>query len=96
MTKPTTPPQPPRRAETGPIRFGDDWPGTFVRGDNAFHYAAALRRILDEAPAHLAWDKMTCQALLQDLEHSNVHHPDHHADALLPFQDCMKETSDKS
>ncbi len=23
------------RVETGPVRFGDDWPGVFIRGDNA-------------------------------------------------------------
>lgn len=24
-----------RRVETGPVQFGDDWPGIFIRGDNA-------------------------------------------------------------
>lgn len=23
------------RVETGPVQFGDDWPGVFIRGDNA-------------------------------------------------------------
>lgn len=27
------------RVETGPIAFGDDWPGVFIRGDNACGYA---------------------------------------------------------
>jgi hypothetical protein len=39
------------RVETGPVQFGDDWPGVFIRGDNAFGYAgvldAALRRADD-------------------------------------------------
>lgn len=35
-----------RRAETGPLRFGDDWPGVFIRGDNAAHYAHALDVVL--------------------------------------------------
>jgi hypothetical protein len=26
------------RAETGPMKFGDDWPGVFIRGDNAFFF----------------------------------------------------------
>jgi hypothetical protein len=30
------------RVETGPVRIGDDWPGVFVRGDDAMHYAIAL------------------------------------------------------
>jgi hypothetical protein len=24
------------------MRFGDDWPGVFIRGDNAFGFAVAL------------------------------------------------------
>lgn len=36
-----------RRVESGPIQFGDDWPGVFIRGDNALGYALALRGILD-------------------------------------------------
>jgi hypothetical protein len=36
----------PNRIETGPIRFDDDWPGVFIRGDNAFYFAACLRDVL--------------------------------------------------
>lgn len=36
------------RVETGAIQIGDDWPGTFIRGDDSFHYSAHLREILDE------------------------------------------------
>lgn len=35
------------RVETGPIRFGEDWPGTFIRGDNAFAYLMYLEKALD-------------------------------------------------
>ena len=27
------------RVETGAVQFGEDWPGLFVRGDEAFHLA---------------------------------------------------------
>lgn len=37
-----------RRAETGPMAFGDDWPGVFVRGDNAAYYAMTLKQFLDD------------------------------------------------
>jgi hypothetical protein len=37
------------RPETGPMSFGDDWPGVFIRGDNAYGYAMTLRRILERA-----------------------------------------------
>jgi len=34
------------RVETGAVRFGDDWPGYFMRGDNAMFFAIALDRYL--------------------------------------------------
>lgn len=26
------------RVETGPVQFGDDWPGYFMRGDNVVYF----------------------------------------------------------
>lgn len=37
------------RPETGPMRFGDDWPGVFIRGDNAGACALTVRRLMDVA-----------------------------------------------
>lgn len=34
------------RVETGPVQFGDDWPGTFVRGDNSAFYAGVLAGVI--------------------------------------------------
>lgn len=34
------------RVETGVTQFGDDWPGVFIRGDNAFAYAMALNALI--------------------------------------------------
>lgn len=34
------------RVETGPVQFGDDWPGVFIRGDNAMSYAGCLEHVL--------------------------------------------------
>ena len=33
------------RVETGAIQFGDDWPGLFVRGDDAIFLAIAIDKI---------------------------------------------------
>jgi hypothetical protein len=33
------------RPETGPMKFGDDWPGVFIRGDNAFAYLHGIRHL---------------------------------------------------
>ena len=37
----------PRRAETGAMQFGNDWPGIFIRGDNAFYYAFILEKLIE-------------------------------------------------
>lgn len=38
------------RVETGPVQFGDDWPGIFIRGDNAFGYAMELQNAMEQMP----------------------------------------------
>jgi hypothetical protein len=34
------------RVETGALEINDDWPGVFIRGDNAMHYAVCLKQLL--------------------------------------------------
>lgn len=38
------------RIETGPIQFGDDWPGIFIRGDNAMYFSMELNAFLESIP----------------------------------------------
>jgi len=59
------------RVETGPIQFGDDWPGTFIRGDNAFAYAMYLEIVLAESKADPISIAML-KGLLSDLRGSNL------------------------
>lgn len=42
------------RPETGPMQFGDDWPGVFIRGDNALADAALIAQVLPMMPPD-AW-----------------------------------------
>lgn len=35
------------RVETGILQFGGDWPGVFIRGDQAYFYALHLKGLLD-------------------------------------------------
>lgn len=42
---------PAQRVETGALQINDDWPGVFIRGDNAMFYAVQLSRMLDQHPA---------------------------------------------
>lgn len=36
------------RPETGPMRFGEDWPGIFIRGDCAFGFAMSLQTLANK------------------------------------------------
>jgi hypothetical protein len=39
-----------QRVESGVVQFGDDWPGVFIRGDNAMTFAHVLRAALKLIP----------------------------------------------
>ena len=54
------------RVETGPIQFGEDWPGVFIRGDNAGYYCMVLRQHLSEIDNPL--DKAVLEGLASTLE----------------------------
>lgn len=56
------------RVETGPTRFGDDWCGLFIRGDNAFAYSLAVEATLMWLPADAVILKSQMTNLLQDLQ----------------------------
>ncbi len=45
---------PPRlpRVETGAVQFGDDWPGLFIRGDNALALMLWIRRLAGPLAEH--------------------------------------------
>lgn len=64
----------PQRAETGVLEFEGDWPGVFIRGDNAAMYAMSLRSVLAEMPEvpKDAYSHMIVKGLLSLLEGSNV------------------------
>lgn len=37
------------RLETGPLRAGPDWPGVFIRGDNAQAFLISLQTVMARA-----------------------------------------------
>lgn len=51
------------RPETGPMQFGDDWPGVFIRGDNALFDARAV----DAALMFVPEDRWDIKAMLRGL-----------------------------
>lgn len=40
-----------KRPETGPCQANDDWPGVFIRGDNASNFSLWLREIIEDFEA---------------------------------------------
>ncbi len=62
-------PEPGPRVETGTVQFGGDWPGVFIRGDNACHWGFSLATFLssDRADAMLPIERMIIKGLAQTL-----------------------------
>ncbi len=58
------------RLETGVVSPADDWPGVFIRGDNALHFAFVLRNNLDRIESVL--DQMTLKGLADTLGSCSV------------------------
>lgn len=53
------------RVETGSVQFGDDWPGTFIRGDNAGYYALILGSVLK---GEIPLDDFVARSVLSGLQ----------------------------
>jgi hypothetical protein len=66
--------------ETGPIRFGNDKTGVFIRADNALGFSITLRNLLQDSPLASVWLgswKTEMEILLLLLESSQVGQEDH-------------------
>ena len=55
-----------KRVETGTIKFGDDWPGVFIRGDNAFGYTQTLKMALGILNGEIEFDNGFCRFVAED------------------------------
>lgn len=60
------------RPETGPMQFGDDWPGVFIRGDNAMHYAMTLLIALNAIPQERFMERSVLMGLAKALRSCNA------------------------
>jgi len=77
----------PMRAETGTIKFGDDWRGVFIRGDDAFGYAVHLRRLLSlgSTPRIAA---QILKGVIDLLESADERRRDDGVQRLKAFEEC--------
>jgi len=81
------------RPETGPMQFGDDWPGVFIRGDNAMYMAMMLRAVLDGAKL----DPISLAAVeqLHSLLSGCRETPDQEGVVFLkPYDECLKDAEE--
>lgn len=63
------------RVETGALQFNEDWPGVFIRGDNAAFYAMQLRhliRYVEQNADHIDFWTLDTAKSLVDLLNSCV------------------------
>lgn len=57
------------RPETGPMKFGDDWTGVFIRGDEALmHFLPALEMAVEHMPKEEFMDMLGRRAVLNLIE----------------------------
>lgn len=65
-------PDQPKRVESGPIQFGDDWPGIFIRGDNALFFAFAVAHAAELLGPEYVTLKAQLSGLANDLRSCSV------------------------
>jgi hypothetical protein len=81
-----------KRPETGAMKFGDDWTGTFLRGDDAIPYAMSLDQVLDfiekDAAPEVQIQVTVLRGLADTLRSSNeIISPK--GQIMRPFEDCL-------
>ena len=72
------------RVETGAVKFGDDWPGLFVRGDDAFQLAQAIKDVLADPRCvihvQLLYAKGFLRSIVRTIEEEVIVKPKEKAD----------------
>lgn len=56
-------PQQTPRIETGPLKFGNDWQGVYIRGDNAMWWGMQLGELLERMDAKDSRDRLLLGSL---------------------------------
>jgi hypothetical protein len=58
------------RVESGAVQFGDDWPGLFLRGDDALNTAMQIETVLNQLPHGVSGDVLIAAKWLSSLKDS--------------------------
>lgn len=73
------------RAETGILQFEDDWPGVFIRGDNAFAYVLYLGKLMENIPSDNPAKRLfgpTIEQLIQLLKSCHIEYAKAHPEEV--------------
>jgi hypothetical protein len=85
--------RPSQRPETGPMQFGDDWPGYFMRGDNAVYLGMLLGEMLTSMEPQdnpqRALEISMLRGLAEGLQSADVH-LGASVQKLQPFAQCLE------
>lgn len=76
------------RIETGPVEFGDDWRGVYIRGDNALYYAMELKRFLANNKTDDWMAEGNLQSLLELLQSAAQGGDSEPVQKLKDFREC--------
>jgi hypothetical protein len=84
------------RLETGPIRFGEDWPGVFIRGKHAIFYGTQLEVVLDalvalgkdKQPIGTIFTEKVLRGLVSDLKACIIEGGLTEIEKLKPIEQC--------
>lgn len=76
------------RLETGVVQCGDDWPGIFIRGDDAFFLLQSITHVLAAMPSeptdfYTALSAKHLESFAKMLGLSNVHGEGHHVEQTV-------------
>lgn len=84
------------RIETGVVRFGSDWPGVFIRGDDAFDLQIQLKALLKSAPddPELVIPKHVVQTYIRLLQASRMGH-EANTQALKNAEECLSPSTEE-
>ncbi|ADJ24793.1 hypothetical protein Hden_2998 [Hyphomicrobium denitrificans ATCC 51888] len=87
------------RLETGVVQCGDDWPGIFIRGDDAFALVQALRHVQcalpESADFYMKLSAFQVDGLVKLLLRSNTHAEGHAVDQIVHLSDSAPSTDAK-
>lgn len=77
------------RPETGPMKFGNDWRGVFIRGDDAFNYAMHLERLMRHQPPGDVIGMMVVRTLHELLRSSDERVPTEQTQHMRPYGEAL-------